>query len=182
MFEMEEQNIPHTSPPPSLLLSDTYLSEKVRFLANEITTHYLLKKPPVCVCILEGAVFFFTDLVRKIYLPVELGFMQYSSYEGVSQKELVLATVPAVNFFNKNILLVDMLVDTGVTMSTAKAYFENKEVLDVKTCALLVRAGTQKPDFYGVEITEKEFLVGYGLDLSGKYRNWTSVYTVRGSN
>jgi hypoxanthine phosphoribosyltransferase len=153
-------------------------------LASEITRDYR-EKNPVLIGILKGSFIFMADLVRHLDFPLELEFVQLSSY-GDSRKTSGRVEVKLdinTDVRNRDIIIVEDIVDTGLTLSFLLDYLKNKEPASIKLCAL-----TEKPsrrqvpvdiDYIGFTVPDK-FLVGYGLDCAGKYRNLPDICTLDG--
>ena len=148
-------------------------------LASEITRDYR-EKNPVLIGILKGSFIFMADLVRQLDFPLELDFVQLSSYgdsrntSGRVDVKLDIGT----DVRNRDLIVVEDIVDTGLTVSFLLDYLKKKEPASIKLCAL-----TEKPsrrqvpvdiDYLGFTVPDN-FLVGYGLDCAGKYRNLPDI-------
>ena len=148
-------------------------------LASEITRDYR-EKNPVLIGILKGSFIFMADLVRQLDFPLELDFVQLSSYgdsrntSGRVDVKLDIGT----DVRNRDLIVVEDIVDTGLTVSFLLDYLKKKEPASIKLCAL-----TEKPsrrqvplviDYLGFTVPDK-FLVGYGLDYAEKYRNLPDI-------
>jgi hypoxanthine phosphoribosyltransferase len=163
------------------LLSADNLRAVVAGLAEDIREDYR-GKVPVLVGLLKGAFVFIADLARAMEIDVEVEFIQPSSYkEGSSasrEVELVHSLKGDVN--DRDVIIVDGIVDSGATLRKVV-----KEVLalgpaSVKVCSLLVRKDVKRVvtiDYRGLEIPAG-FVVGYGMDLGGRYRHLKGIYTV----
>src|SRR5574344_1894901 len=145
------------------LFSEEDLQNRIKALAKELNTFYKGEEV-IAVCVLKGAVMFATDLVKYLDMPLKLEFIRLSSYgSSTSTSGKVNAVdikLPDLN--GKNVLIIEDIVDTGLTAKT------------LKFCSLLDKKSTRKvdvePDYYGFEIDDK-FVVGYGLDFDGYFRN-----------
>ena len=150
---------------------------RVQELGAEIARDYQDASETVyCVGILKGAAVFFTDLVRAIDLPVTLDFMQLSSYgSGTSSTgDVQILLDLAKSVAGRNILLIEDIVDSGLSMHYLMENFRHRKAKSVKLCSLLSKPSRRKVDvkvdYCGAEVPDA-FLVGYGLDYDQKYRN-----------
>ncbi len=168
------------------LISENRLQTRISEMASEIDEYYLKQEwyknseePVVVIGVLTGAMFFMVDLVRKLSIRTELDFIRVSTYPGktIVAQEPKIITKPTKNLRNANILLIDDILDTGKTLRMIKkylwAYPEN-----IKTAVLLRKPGKAssgiKADFVGFDILDR-FVVGYGLDYNGRYREMLYV-------
>ena len=131
-------------------------------------------KTPVFIGVLKGVVVFLADLMRTIELDAEIDFLQISSYgEGGSTSVEVVKDVE-INLSGRHIILVEDIVDTGLTLKYLMNFLEGKDPASITVCTLLdknARRVTEIPvEYCGFEIPD-EFVVGYGLDYNGLYRN-----------
>ena len=145
-----------------ILFDEAQLAEMVARLGREITRDYAGEEV-YAVGILKGAVIFYADLVRAIDLPVTLDFMQLSSYGGGTSST-----------GDVQILLIEDIVDSGLSMHYLMENFRHRKAKSVKLCSLLSKPSRRKVDvqvdYCGAEVPDA-FLVGYGLDYDQKYRN-----------
>ena len=157
---------------------DTFISQediakKVSDLGVQITNAYEGKSLTV-ICVLKGAFIFAADLLRSIRLPVEIEFIGVSSYQGTSSTGHVRITNDlSCDVKGKHILLVEDIIDTGKTIDYLSAFLKVRHPASVSICTLLSKPECHdmesKIDFVGFDIDDK-FVIGYGLDLDGKYR------------
>ncbi|MDO4741241.1 MAG: hypoxanthine phosphoribosyltransferase [Eubacteriales bacterium] len=160
-----------------VLYSQEEIKECVRRLARQIEEDYAGKEL-VCICILKGGVMFMTDLVREIRMPLEMEFMVASSYGRGSVSSGVVRILKDVDLDirGKNVLIVEDIVDTGMTLSYLSNYLKaSRGAADVTICTLLNKPERRKATdlevkYIGYEVPN-EFVVGYGLDYDEKYRN-----------
>ena len=160
-----------------VLVSEAELDAIVTRIAAEIDRDYAGDdKKLVLLCILKGSVVFMGDLMKKIKVPVEIDCMKVSSYgagtESSGQIHISLDLLrPDIN--TCDILIVEDIIDSGVTLSHLTKYLMLKGAKSVKTCTLLDKPARRKvdfvPDYSGAEIPD-EFVVGYGLDYAEMYR------------
>jgi hypoxanthine phosphoribosyltransferase len=148
-------------------------------LASEITRDYR-DKNPVLIGVLKGSFVFMADLVRQLDFSLEIDFVRLSSYgdsrQTTGQVEVKLDVSTDVR--DRNLLVVEDIVDTGLTTSCLLDYLKKKGPASIKLCALTEKpARRQVPvtiDYLGFTVPDK-FLVGYGLDCAGKYRNLPDI-------
>lgn len=144
-------------------------------VAREITEDYRGREFTV-VSVLKGSCVFASDLIRRIPIPLELAFVSASSYrDGTESGELALNFLPAEREIRgRNLLLVDDILDTGRTLLHLRTELELRGAAEVRTCAFLDkpkrRAVDCQADYRCFEV-EDLFVVGYGLDFAGRYRN-----------
>jgi len=153
------------------------IDKKVDELAARISADYK-GQSVLCVGILNGSVIFMSDLVRKLEdVDVEMAFMQVSSYAGATTKSsgsvrVILDLDKPLK--NVNVLLVEDIIDTGITLKHLTELFKVRGPKSFKICTLLDKPSRRlsniKPEYVGFEIPDK-FVVGYGLDYDSKYRN-----------
>lgn len=158
-----------------VLLSEEEISQRCRELGKQITEDYQDKEAPILVSVLKGSVMFLTELAKRIELDVELEFMCLSSYHGTeSTGEVKIVMDLGKSIAGKNVLLIEDIVDTGLTLKEVKKLLVNKGASDVKIVSLLDKPSRRKvevsADYVGFTIPD-EFVVGYGLDFDQKYRN-----------
>lgn len=157
------------------ILSEEKIKAKVCEIASLINESYK-GKDFMIVSVLKGSFIFTADLVREINIPVEIAFMAASSYGSSTESSgsLKIRYDVDIPVKDKNILLVEDIVDTGLTINVIKKYLEDSGAKDVKICTIFDKPERRvvdvKVDFCGFVIPN-EFVVGYGLDYNNKYRN-----------
>ena len=158
------------------LISKKAISKRVEELAEEIN-HVFGNQPVTIVCVLKGAAIFMADLVRHLNFPIDIEFMELSSYKGkTSTGEVVLKKDLAEDFdiSGKNVLIIEDIVDTGISLQFILNLFAAQNPAALKSCVLLDNPHRRKienmeADFTGFIIPNK-FVVGYGLDYNQDYR------------
>jgi hypoxanthine phosphoribosyltransferase len=134
----------------------------------------------IALCILKGAVFFCTDLMRSISLDVALDFIQVSSYgnQKYSSGVVTILKEPQLDMRGKAVLIVEDIIDSGLSMREVHNYIESRGAAKVKTATFLDKPKARKvpfdADYVGFSI-DPQFVVGYGLDFAEKYRNIPEV-------
>ncbi len=151
------------------------IDEKISELAKKIDNDYKSSGDLVVICILKGAVYFYCDLTKKIKRNITEDFMKVSSYVGKESTGFININVDlGVDIENKDVLIVEDIIDTGLTLTRLKDYLNSKNPNSVKIAVLLdkkcKRTQNIDPDYCCFEIEDK-FVVGYGLDYDEKYRN-----------
>ncbi len=166
-----------------VLISKEELDKKVKELASRISKDYEGKEL-VIIGVLKGGFIFLADLAREITIPVDLDFMSVSSYGNSSKSSGVVKIIKDVdtNIDGKHVLIVEDIIDTGLTLNHLVELLKTRGPLSVKICAALDKPSRRKAfvqvDYKGIEIPD-EFVVGYGLDYGGKYRNIPEVCILR---
>ncbi len=170
--------------PHEIILSESQIKEKVRELAAQITKDYS-DKTPIVIGILKGSVVFLSDLIRAVDLPISLDFIAVSSYgsEMTSSGVVRIQYDMKTSIEGRDVLVVEDIVDTGLTLAYLMENFATKHPKSIKICALLDKKEARKSDielkidYAGFEVPDK-FLVGYGLDCDEKYRNLPFVAAI----
>lgn len=169
----------------SVLISEEQLNERIVQLGQQITADYK-DSDLVVVGILKGANIFMSDLVRKITLPLCMDFMVVSSYGNAAVSSGVVQIIKDLDFDieGKDILLVEDIVDTGLTLSYLTEYLKNRKARSVKICSLLTKPSRRKQhvdiDYLGFEVPDS-FIIGYGIDYAECYRNLPYIGTLKRS-
>jgi hypoxanthine phosphoribosyltransferase len=158
-----------------ILIPAEDLAARVRELGREVSDTYR-GNVPLLVSVLKGGVVFLTDLMRAITIPHHIDFLQLSSYEGGTKTTgtVRLLSDLGTNVAGRDVLIVEDIVDTGLTLRYLQKQLEIRQPRSLRICALLDKRAARKIDvhldFVGFEIPN-EFVVGYGLDYDEKYRN-----------
>jgi hypoxanthine phosphoribosyltransferase len=165
-----------------VLLSEEQLRRRIAEVGAEITRDYQ-GKPLKLVGVLKGSFMFLADLARAIDLPIKLDFIGTASYQGTKSSGVVRITNDLSRpIEGEHVLLVEDIVDTGLTMQYLLENLATRRPASVKVCALLekpARAQVKVPiDYRGFEIPDA-FVVGYGLDWDGRLRNLPYIGVVR---
>jgi hypoxanthine phosphoribosyltransferase len=165
-----------------VLLTEEQLRARITEMAAAITRDYA-GKPLKLVGVLKGSFVFMADLARAVDLPVKVDFIGTSSYQGTKSSGVVRITNDlSWPIAGEHVLLVEDIVDTGLTMKYLLSNLETRRPASVKVCALLQkpsRAKVEVPIAYkGFEIPDV-FVVGYGLDWDGRLRNLPYIGVLR---
>ena len=166
-----------------VLISEEKLQARILELAKEIEKDYQGEEVVFC-SVLKGAIFFTVDLMKKYNGDCSIDFVRVSSYEGENSTGNITLKIPLKkeHIENKNIILVEDIVDTGRTFSYLVEYIKDFNPKSVKTCVLLDKKARRVVDFnadyVGFSIDDL-FVIGYGLDYDEKYRNFPFVGYVK---
>lgn len=157
------------------LLTEDVIQARIKELADELNREY--SEEVYIICVLKGSVMFTTDLVKHLKMPVNMEFIRLSSYgsgtKSSGQVKAVDIALPDLN--GKNIIVIEDIIDTGHTAQFLTSFFKNNyKVKSYKFVSLLDKPSRREvdinPDLSGF-IVEDKFLIGYGLDYEGIYRN-----------
>ena len=182
---MSDASSPPSYPPSEvgeILVTAEQLEQRVAELGQQITAD-LQGRAPLLIGVLKGSVIFIADLMRAIAGPVEIDFMAVSSYGDSTESSGVVKIVKDLDgaVAGRDVILVEDIIDSGLTMAYLVDYLSGKGPASLRTCSLLVREGRTAPgvsvDYVGFELPPA-FVVGYGLDVSQRYRNlpYIAVY------
>lgn len=158
-----------------VLLPESKIAHTVNELGRRLSDDYRHLNPLV-ICVLKGASFFMSDLVRSMDIPLEMDFMAVSSYGSSSQTSGVVRIVKDLeqSVEGRHVLIVEDIIDTGLTLHYLMDMLRRRNTATLKVVTLLDkperRQSTVVPDYVGFTIPN-EFVVGYGLDYAEKYRN-----------
>lgn len=160
-----------------VLFTEEQLHNRIRELGAQLSEDYRGKTPTV-VCILKGAVMFYTDLVREMNIPMTMDFMAVSSYGNSTKSsgEVEIRKDLSTSIEGKHVIIVEDIVDSGFTLSYLTRLLATRGAASIKLCTLLDKPSrrapgiTLKADYAGFEVGN-EFVVGYGLDYAELYRN-----------
>ncbi|MEX0766069.1 MAG: hypoxanthine phosphoribosyltransferase [bacterium] len=158
-----------------ILIPEEALRDRIRELGQKISQDYA-DKEPLLVGILTGSVLFVADLMRRITIPCQLDFLATSSYADQTESTGVVRILKDLDqtIEGRHVIIVDDIIDTGLTMDHMLEMLKTRYPASLKVCALLDKAPRRiryvPIDYKGFVIPDK-FVVGYGLDYSGRYRN-----------
>ena len=161
------------------LFSREQIDRRVTELAKEISAEFAGSEL-IALCVLKGAMFFCADLVREMDLDVHLDFIQISSYgnQKYSSGVVTILKEPQLDMRGRSVLIVEDIIDSGLSIREVNNYIESRGAAKVKTAAFLDKPAARKvdfkPDFVGFSI-DPQFVIGYGLDFAEKYRNIPEV-------
>lgn len=163
-----------------VLLSEEQIAAKVRELGAQISRDYAGRRL-VLVSVLKGSLPFMADLMRAISVPLRIDLMEVSSYGGVTTESSGLVRIIkdlSASIDGEDVLLVEDIIDTGLTLNYLLRYLRGKNPRSLRICALLDKPARRLVDipidYRGFEIPD-QFVVGYGLDYGELYRNLRDV-------
>ncbi len=158
-----------------LLYSPEDIKKRVKELGRQISEEYAGKEI-ILVCILKGSYAFTADLAREIDVPCSIEFMQVSSYSNSTESSGSLKIIKDINVpvDGKHIVIIEDIIDTGITLNNLKKMFLTRNPESIKLCAFLDKPSRRQApieaDYVGY-VVEDNFLVGYGLDYAQHFRN-----------
>ncbi len=167
---------------PKILFTEEQIKARVKELAHDIAKDYAGKNPLV-LAILTGSVFFTADLMKQMGIPLELDFIKASSYgtDGVSSGIVALQYMPVTPLAGRHVLVIEDIVDTGLTLQKIKTVLESdpsNKPASLATVCLLDKPSRRKveivPDYVGFSIPNL-FVLGYGLDFKNGCRNLPDI-------
>jgi hypoxanthine phosphoribosyltransferase len=166
-----------------VLITSDEIQEKVRELGERITEDYRGERP-LLVGVLRGAVIVLGDLMRNIDLPCEIDFMDISSYGTGTSSSGVVRILKDLeeDITDRHVLVVEDIIDTGLTLSYLRRSLLARRPASLEICALLTKPTRRRVEldvkYLGFEVPD-EFVVGYGLDYAGAYRNLPDICVLR---
>lgn len=158
----------------TVLFTQEEIKQAINRLASEIKKDYKDKKP-LLICILKGSFIFMADLIRQINMPLEVDFVKLSSYGSNKTTSGKVKMVQGLNTLIKgrDVLVVEDIVDTGLTISALLDYLGKKKPASLKLCTLADKPSRRKVpvtiDYLGFTVPDK-FIIGYGIDWDEKFR------------
>ena len=166
-----------------VIVSEEQIKQRVRELGEQITKDYQGKKL-LLVGILNGCVYFMTDLSREIDLMLQIDFMVVSSYGAATKTSGIVKIVKDLNrsIEDYDVLLVEDIIDSGLTLSYIKEYLSARSPKSIKIVTLIDKPEGRKAniqaDYVGFNVPN-EFIIGYGLDYAENYRNLKDVLVIK---
>jgi hypoxanthine phosphoribosyltransferase len=163
-----------------VLVTRAEIDATVKRLAAALNRDYR-NKNPLLIGVLKGSFVFLADLVRQLDFPLEVEFVRVSSYGSGQQTSGKVKMVQGLklDIKGRHVLVVEDIIDTGITLSFLLDYLKKKKPASLKLCALTDKPTRRrvpvKIDYLGLTVPDK-FLVGYGLDFNEKYRNLPDIY------
>lgn len=171
---------------PEVLIPEDEIALRIEALGNAITKDFE-NEELVVICVLKGAFMFCSDLIKKINLPIKLEFISLSSYGDSTQSSgnVRLEMDITANIEGKNVLIVEDIVDSGLTIKTLMEMLSVRKPKKVKLASLLFKPVKLKHpvtiDYLGFEIEDK-FVIGFGLDYAGRYRELPYIGILNAGN
>jgi len=169
-------------PQLKILISRDEIAKAVARLASEIGRDYKGKQP-LLIGILKGSFVFMADLIRRLDLPLEVEFIKLSSYGSARESSGKVRVVQGLKtrITGRDILVIEDIVDTGITTSFLLEYLRKKKPASLKLCALTDKPSRHRVpvsiDYLGFTVPDK-FIVGYGIDFDEKFRYLPHIYAL----
>jgi len=169
-------------PQLKILISHDQIAKAINRLACEIERDYQ-GKHPLLISVLKGSFVFMADLIRQLDLPLELDFVRLSSYGCARESSGKVRVVQGVKtpIKGRDVLVVEDIVDTGITISFLLDYLKRKKPASLKLCALADKPSRRRlpvPINYLGFTVPNRFIVGYGLDCDERFRNLPDIYVI----
>ena len=167
-----------------VLIPAEEIQQKVRDLGEQITRDYSEHRRLLLVGVLRGAVIVMGDLMRQIDLPCEIDFMEVSSYGAGTTSSGVVRILKDLeeDISGRHVLIVEDIIDTGLTLSYLRRSLLARKPASLEICALLSKPARRQVDievrYQGFEVPDV-FVVGYGIDYAGFYRNLRDIYALK---
>jgi hypoxanthine phosphoribosyltransferase len=166
-----------------VLFDEPAIHRRLDDIAAQISNEYRERQLTV-IAVLRGSLMFVADLLRRIPLPLKLECLSVASYHGKTQTsgEVIFKQITLPDIVGRNVLILDDILDSGYTLAAIREALETAKPQSIRVCVLLSkkkqRAREVETDYIGFEI-EDEFVVGYGLDFRGRYRNLPYIGVLR---
>ncbi|MBT2700573.1 hypoxanthine phosphoribosyltransferase [Bacillus sp. ISL-40] len=165
-----------------VMISETEIKDRVKQLAEQIESDFN-KEAIILIFVLKGSFVFAADLIREMKGEIKIDFISVSSYgdETESTGKVRLLKDLDENITNQNVLVVEDIIDSGLTLQFLRGHLKSHKPKQIKICTLLDKPERRKVelpvDYVGFVIPD-EFIVGYGIDYAQKYRNLPHIFTV----
>lgn len=162
-------------------ISSKKIEDAVKEVAQKLNTE-LANEFPVFLVVLNGSFMFAADLLREVTIPCEISFIKLASYHGTSSTGTVSELIGLKeDIEGRTVVIVEDIVDTGVTMEKLMQVLETKKVKQIKIATALFKPEAYKKNFkidYAGIVIKNDFVVGYGLDYDGQGRNLKEIYVL----
>lgn len=171
---------------PEIMISEEQLQLRVEELAKQITQDFQGREL-IVICVLKGAFMFCSDLVKKIELPLKMDFVSLSSYGDSTTSSGKVKVIKDIDLDieGKEVLIVEDIVDTGLTLSEYTKMLNLRNPKSINIATLLLKPSKVQHDFpisYIAFEIEDKFVIGYGLDYAGRYRELPFIGVLNESN
>ena len=159
------------------------IEKRTKQIAEQIKTDYENDQPLICICVLKGAIMFFTELIKNLSdMDIIMDFITLSSYSKKDRCEVKCLHDINSDVKGKNVLVVEDIIDSGSSVLFLKDYFIKREVKSIKICTLLDKINIRKNkisvDYNCFNVEKNDFLVGFGLDFNQLYRNKDGIFVL----
>jgi hypoxanthine phosphoribosyltransferase len=161
--------------PNVTLITKDQIAQRVLAMGRQITADFAGTNP-IALCVLKGAMFFCSDLMRQINLDIALDFIQVSSYrnEKYSSGVVTVLKEPQLDMHGRAVLIVEDIIDSGLSMREVFRYIESRGASMLRTATFLDKPAARKVEFRAEYVgfsIDPQFVIGYGLDYAERYRN-----------
>jgi hypoxanthine phosphoribosyltransferase len=165
-----------------LFIGSTKINKRVKEIAKSINKDYE-GKTPLFIAILNGSFMFAADLMKEVSIPSEISFVRVASYEDMQSSGDIKKLIGlSENIFNREVVVIEDIIDSGLTMSKMLEEFTSLGAKNVSIASFLTKPTNMKSDiavkYLGFEIPDK-FVIGYGLDYNGQGRNLKDIYQLK---
>ncbi len=165
------------------VITKSEIQDRVAALGERISADYK-GKDLVLIGVLKGAFIFLSDLIRHITVPIKIDFIRAASYGDDTETSgcIKLSKDVEIDLRDKHVLLVEDIIDTGLTLANLVDYLKSLGLKSIKTCALVDKRERRQAAVsvdYACHIVEEGFLVGYGLDYAEDYRHLPEIYHLK---
>ena len=165
-----------------LLIPEKVIIKEIRRIAKDIERD-MKDKDPLFICVLNGAFIFASELIKRMNLSCEVGFIRIKSYEGTRSSGSIKEIQGFVdNIENRHVVIIEDIIDTGNTVSYLLHKLQAENPASIKVACMLFKPNALeievKPDYCALEIPN-DFIVGYGLDYEGIGRNLKNIYKIK---
>lgn len=166
-----------------IIVSRDRIAARIREMADAVGEWYgNSEQGLIIVAILSGAIIFVADLIRRLPMKMKIGLITVSSYHGSRSRPAQIVYSSHVDVTGRDVLIVDDILDTGQTLRLVLAELARQGPASLRTCVLLRKPDKAppdlKPDLVGFDV-EDVFVVGYGLDYNGHYRNFPDIAVLK---
>ena len=164
------------------MISNDKILDRIHIISEEINNHYK-DKSLVLICVLNGSLMVFNELIKQLTIDFEIDYIEVSSYEGGTKSKGKINIIKNIqsDLTNKNVLIVEDIVDSGNTLNYIYNLIRSKNASDVKVFSLLYKSIKYnydvKIDWFGFEINDI-FTIGYGMDYEYKFRGLKDIYGI----
>ncbi len=166
-----------------IFISEKDIQDKIKEIGNKISQDFKDSKlPPILIGVLNGCLFFMSDLIKATAIEMEMDFIKVASYHGTSSTGNVrLIKDISAQIIDRDIIIIEDIIDSGLTINFLRKHFQNNSPSSIKIITLLYKKEVSRmevePDYYGFNIPNK-FVIGYGLDYKQKYRRLKDIYVI----
>lgn len=159
-----------------ILIHNEKIQSKISEFALELQAEHELKDS-IFICVMNGAFMFYSDLVRRLPNTIQTDFVRVSSYGATKSSGLLdLVYKPQLRLFNKNVYIVDDILDSGSTLKFLTQYCKDAGARNIHTISLVTRKNSiTLPNHYSLFSIDDEWIYGYGMDLYGSKRNIPNI-------